>query len=289
MPTLHPPPGGTSRGIESILPPAPAHEMAELLDEADAELALRITIHDRAGIIPDLPADRRFHATPFCQGVRSLAGCGACIPHCQDMVNREAARTRSPFIHHCWRGGAEMVVPLMQGGVHVATLFAGVYRGDAPAPGLPVALAAQAAALPTLDRRGLPARLRRLLAVGSAVLAISAREREPSCENDSRRARILALIRSRHHTPMRLGDAAALMSLSPSRTSHLIHELFGRSFRALLIGERLAHAKSLLSSSDLSVTAVAERTGFSSPYHFVRLFTRHLGSPPGRWRRRASA
>lgn len=279
----------TSRWIEPVTPQSPALEMAAILDEADLELGLRITIHDRAALLPDLPADRRFHATAFCQGVRSLAGCGACIPHCQDAVNREAGRSRSPFIQHCWRGGCEIVVPLLQGGAHVATLFAGVFRGDAPAANLPLALVEQAAGLPILERRGLASRVRRLLAVGSAVLAVAARGHEPSGANDNRRTRILHLIRTQHHRPLQLPALATALRLSPSRTSHLVQELFGRSFRALLIGERLAHAKSLLTSTDLSVTAVAEQTGFSSPYHFVRLFTRHLGSPPGRWRRRASA
>jgi AraC-like DNA-binding protein len=221
--------------------------------------------------------------------VRSLSGCGACIPHCQDAVNREARRSQSPFIQHCWRGGCEIVVPLMKGGAHVATLFAGVFRGDAPAANLPLALLDEAAALPILERRGLATRVRRLLAVGAAVLAVAARDHEHSGANDNRRTRILHLIRTQHHRTVQLSTLATALRLSPSRTSHLVQELFGRSFRALLIGERLAHAKSLLTSSDLSVTAVAEQTGFSSPYHFVRLFTRHLGCPPGRWRRRASA
>jgi AraC-like DNA-binding protein len=279
----------TSRWIEPVTPLAPALEMAALLDEADSDLGLRITVHDRSGMLPDLPADRRFHATAFCQGVRSLSGCGACIPHCQDAVNREASRSRSPFIQHCWRGGCEIVVPVVHGGAHVATIFAGVFRGDAPAANLPPALRAQAADLPVLERRGLATRVRRLLAVGAALLAVAARDHEPSGANDNRRTRILHLIRTQHHRSLHLAALATALRLSPSRTSHLVHELFGRSFRSLLIGERLAHAKTLLTSTDLSVTAVAERTGFSSPYHFVRLFTRHLGSPPGRWRRRASA
>ena len=283
-------PHAAGRGwIEPLNWAGPEAELTALFAEADRDLALRITVHDRAGVMPGLPAERRFHATPFCQELRSLAGCGACIPHCQDAVNREAGRRRAPFVHHCWRGGCEIVVPLVQGGLHVATLFAGVFRGDLPATGLPNGVRASADALPTLDRRRLAGAVRRLLAVGAAALSLAARAAEPACEDDSRRTRILGFIRARHAQVLRLGDLAGALSLSPSRTSHLVHELFGRSFRALLIGERLAQAKTLLTGSELTVTAVAARTGFASPYHFVRLFTRHLGCPPGRWRRRASA
>ncbi len=290
MPRSHRPATAASRGwIEPLTWAGPEAELAALFADADRDLGLRITVHDRAGIMPALGADRRFHATPFCQELRSLPGCGACIPHCQDAVNREAGRRRAPFVHHCWRGGCEIVVPLVSGGVHVATLFAGVFRGDVPAAGLPAALRASAEALPELDRRRLAAAVRRLLAAGAAALSLAARAAEPASEDDSRRTRILGLIRTRHQQALRLADLAAALSLSPSRTSHLVHELLGRSFRALLIGERLAQARTLLTGTELTVTAVAARTGFASPYHFVRLFTRHLGSPPGRWRRRASA
>jgi AraC-like DNA-binding protein len=44
-------------------------------------------------------------------------------------------------------------------------------------------------------------------------------------------------------------------------------------------------ARDHLRSGELTLTQIADRTGYTSPYAFAAAFRRHHGQPPGRWRR----
>ena len=52
---------------------------------------------------------------------------------------------------------------------------------------------------------------------------------------------------------------------------------------------RLSMARRLLTSSDLSLQVIAEKSGFSSPHYMSAVFQRELGYPPGRLRKQASS
>lgn len=54
-----------------------------------------------------------------------------------------------------------------------------------------------------------------------------------------------------------------------------------------LISERIDRARWLLRNEPISVTAVAERCGFASIYHFSRTFKKRVGSSPTQFRRTA--
>jgi AraC-like DNA-binding protein len=48
---------------------------------------------------------------------------------------------------------------------------------------------------------------------------------------------------------------------------------------------RMTLARDHLRSGELTLTQIADRTGYTSPYAFAAAFRRHHGEPPGRWRR----
>jgi len=47
---------------------------------------------------------------------------------------------------------------------------------------------------------------------------------------------------------------------------------------------RISHAKDLLSSTDLAITGIADRCGFTSVYYFSTVFRKHTGLSPTAWR-----
>jgi AraC-like DNA-binding protein len=71
---------------------------------------------------------------------------------------------------------------------------------------------------------------------------------------------------------------------------------FRRGFRrwlnqapqAYLTERRLDEARRLLTATDLTVTAIAERLGFESVSHFTRLFARRHQHPPARYRQQSA-
>ncbi|RMD79500.1 MAG: AraC family transcriptional regulator [Lentisphaerae bacterium] len=73
---------------------------------------------------------------------------------------------------------------------------------------------------------------------------------------------------------------ARLVNLSPSRFTSLYSEFFGISPLNDLIEARLQRAHWLLSSTDMSVTEVAEASGFNNVFYFSRTFRRRFGFPP---------
>lgn len=97
--------------------------------------------------------------------------------------------------------------------------------------------------------------------------------------------RIRVFMRDRHTEQPRLEDLAAVLHLSESRAGHLVRELTGRGFGALLTEARLQTATALLRNTALSIGQVALQSGFGDLGHFHRLFRRRMGQTPRGYRR----
>jgi AraC family transcriptional regulator len=251
----------------------------------------RVTVHDLAGVLldargcPGLPAARYAHTHPYCHGGAGTPDGGArCRAHCYGAVHREALRLGGPFRHRCWKGVRELVVPVIEDGRHLLSLFAGIGRdGEGAAPAdLPPAARRAWARLPAWDGADEAALAAGLALLGHGLVALARRRRAAP---ESRGERILALVRERLAGPVGIADLARELGLSPSRCSHVVRECLGRSFQDLLRDLRLARAKALLAGSDLGLRAIAAQVGLPSEAHFHRAFKAATGATPARWRR----
>ena len=74
--------------------------------------------------------------------------------------------------------------------------------------------------------------------------------------------------------------------LTRSRFTVLYTELLKISPSADLIGIKIAHAKKLLVGTDLPVAEVSEHCGYTSVGHFIRIFCKHAGCTPLRYRKK---
>jgi len=74
-----------------------------------------------------------------------------------------------------------------------------------------------------------------------------------------------------------LGVSAALLRLRFQKT-------LGKSVRDVILDLRLENARRLLSSSNLTVSQVAEKTGFDSVCRFSHFFAERTGKSPRAWR-----
>jgi AraC-like DNA-binding protein len=99
------------------------------------------------------------------------------------------------------------------------------------------------------------------------------------------RRRVSDLLRENFTTNLRLAELAAACELSVSHFARSFKRTFGVSCHRWLTELRVERAKTLLGSSDLSLTDVAENSGFADQATFTRAFRRVVGAPPGRWRR----
>ncbi|MFC1672170.1 helix-turn-helix domain-containing protein [Planctomycetota bacterium] len=256
---------------------SPQKELEADLAGLETLMGITITIHDMVGIFRDatganlLVPHRTSHQHPACRTRRNER---KCLADCRDKANEHVRRTGRPYVHRCWRKLTEVVVPVVRQNAHVATLFAGMFSSSkaGPLPTLEGTTARNLGSALTVYAQGLLARLEDIHRVTG--------------EDGGREAEIRKFLMYRAQERVRLDDLAGALHLSPSRTSHVVKELFGVPFRTLLLRERLFRARALLLGRDYLVGQVARQAGFEDEYHFNHAFSKEYGLPPGRFRRR---
>ncbi|MFC5647940.1 helix-turn-helix domain-containing protein [Paenibacillus solisilvae] len=77
---------------------------------------------------------------------------------------------------------------------------------------------------------------------------------------------------------------AAIAGYSYDRFRHLFKEVHGQSPQTYLLGKRIEHARSLLVQTALSISHIAQESGFSTDAQFCSLFKRETGCSPRQFR-----
>jgi AraC-like DNA-binding protein len=82
-----------------------------------------------------------------------------------------------------------------------------------------------------------------------------------------------------------LEDAANVVHVSPSRIRHVFKDVTGISFKEYVTHVRVAEAKRLLLSTDMSVAQVASAVSYSNLHQFYKVFYRLCAMSPAEYRR----
>ena len=86
--------------------------------------------------------------------------------------------------------------------------------------------------------------------------------------------------------PMRQSDAAAMLAMNPSTFSRFFKQGTARTFTDYVNELRVGRASRLLIETDLPITSITYRCGFSDPAYFHRVFQQRRGIGPGAYRKR---
>lgn len=78
---------------------------------------------------------------------------------------------------------------------------------------------------------------------------------------------------------------AEVAGKSPAYLARAFRTHLGASPTEWINARRMAHASRLMTSTDMSLTRIAEACGIETPSHFQALFKAHYGTSPARWRR----
>lgn len=105
----------------------------------------------------------------------------------------------------------------------------------------------------------------------------------------SRRLLVQTYLYRHHAHAISVASLAEHLSLSESRTTHLVRELFGCTYVQLLCQMRLRTAASLLRNSSLSVLEICLSSGFQDLSHFHRVFLKRFGMTPLQFRKGSPA
>jgi len=260
-----------------------------MIASVESAWSCRVTIHDILGRVSHEPGGTAFngrtmHTHSFCQWRRyQQAGWhAACNQHC--LINMTNDVLAGPGCHRCWKGVQEVVIPVVRKHQHLFTLFAGAFKGTLPEGMKEGSEWLQRwESLPELSAGDVGHIAAQLQMLGQVLLQET---QETSDQQQLRPQLIDAFIREHAHQPIGLADLARHLCISEGQCSRETKRLMGKSFRKLLVEERLKRAAILMTNYDLSLDAVARRVGFTDQYHFSRSFKHRFGLPPGQWRRR---
>lgn len=96
---------------------------------------------------------------------------------------------------------------------------------------------------------------------------------------------IMAYIDSKYTDDLVLGDVARHFAMSLGYLSSLIKKTTGTMYSVYITNKRIQLAKELLADPSLSVQAVVQRVGYKDYFHFNKLFKKHVGLTPSKFRK----
>lgn len=123
-----------------------------------------------------------------------------------------------------------------------------------------------------------------------AIASVLVRSHDPAPRervhlSPAKLSRVLAYIEAHLDSELSLTTLAAVAGLSPFHFSRTFKLATGESPYHYVSLRRLARAQQLLSDSQLPLVQIALECGFASQSHFTSVFSKALGTSPGRYRR----
>lgn len=100
--------------------------------------------------------------------------------------------------------------------------------------------------------------------------------------------KILAYVDTHYSEPVTMNDLSRVTGLSPDYMTRKFKSALHMTPSEYVRKFRIARAMELLCTTDLSVAAVAEKTGFSDVSLFSRVFKQAVGLPPASYRKNAA-
>lgn len=264
-----------------------------LIADIELMLGIYINIHDRMGIFRDVDGEplfvRRVHGCPYCRAGRaSIAGWEAyCQRDCHHESDKIAVRDQKAFTKSCWKGVFDIVVPIVDGSNVPAVIYGSGFKGEIPDKRLLsdkyLSMHEKLRDIP--DDSTIARYARTIWQLGQSLLSHTKQIHASKSEESGRKESIIRFIRQNAHREIKLESLSKELYLSPSRTRHLVIELFGKSFKHLLISERMLRARTLLATTNLPLLEIGLNTGFTNVYYFSGAFKKFFGIPPGQYRK----
>jgi AraC-like DNA-binding protein len=103
--------------------------------------------------------------------------------------------------------------------------------------------------------------------------------------NPHKQVRLARIVLDRsYNAPITIEDLSREVALSPFYLIRAFRYVYKQTPHQYLVGQRIAKAKELLRSSDLSVTEICMEVGFESLGSFSTLFRKVVGLSPSAYR-----
>lgn len=99
----------------------------------------------------------------------------------------------------------------------------------------------------------------------------------------------ISYLQEHYAKPLTLDQLAALLDSSSRHLSRLFKRRTGFSPIEYMLQLRMNKARELLATTDATLQEIAEYIGYPDSYSFAKMFKKHVGTPPARYRQAAAA
>jgi AraC family transcriptional regulator len=97
--------------------------------------------------------------------------------------------------------------------------------------------------------------------------------------------RLIVFVDARLEKPIRLRELSEICKLSTAYFCRAFKRTFNETPHSYVVRRRLAKAETLMLTSDLLLSDIAFRSGFTDQAHLCKLFRQQYGRSPAAWRR----
>lgn len=265
-------------------------QIAQSISAFEEKYAVNITIHTMSGQWYDRKLSYLFprwraHRASYCKLERYSRKKynNLCLRDCAAGVEKESLRSGEPFLHSCWKGVKELIVPFLWNDVLELIFYIGPFKGENP----PEEMRKYWNDLPDFSEDLYSGMVGEVRMLGYAFYALLLQENQrQNNELPNREELIREYILRNSGGKITLSGLARYLGVSTSRASHLCKTFLGVPFQEQVMNVRLKKAEALLRETDEPIKAVAAGAGFSNVYYFSRMFRKFFGYPPGSVRKK---
>lgn len=241
-----------------------------------------------------LSPDQHIHACPYCRYIKTGGGFHFC--HENKLKSIELAGKGRSFRGCCVNGVWELAVPLIYRDSLAVILYLGGFRS----PEKPLRILENANPPGSLKMEMItPEKIKKLWKYALLIKELIQIEldlyHESNRDSGKKKGeqyymdRTLYFIKCSYPENVSITELAAQLRVNSSYLGQVIRQCSGKTFRRLLMEQRLEEAKTALALESHSVSHIAFSCGFSDSNYFSVVFKKYVGISPKEYRRRSTS
>jgi AraC-like DNA-binding protein/ligand-binding sensor protein len=257
----------------------------EIFDHFCHSFQIRALLYDREGSI--LVEGLKAHNSAYCSLLRNELKleqlCIAC-----DRKNMEKARKSGKLIvYTCHCGLLEAIYPIHVKGKHMGYAMIGQIRQSDFFHPVYSALWKERfhndvfeksfSSLPTYSR----SKIQHILGLFTPLMDYIVEHEFITSQQHILVDKLLEYLHLNADRAVSMKEVSVFIKKSPSTITHTIKELTGMSFKEFCIDYRIKQGEKLMQKHpEMTIREIADKTGYSDPFYFSRIFKKYRGKAP---------
>ena len=265
-------------------------KLASALEDVYSLLGVPISIFDRDfGFVTSYPPEG--YLTDFCKMIREDPTRAAKCRQSDEESCAACKRENRTFSYLCHAGIRETITPIRFENLIIGYIMFGEYRTDKETPDVvgyaiengmdPAVLKDAYDRLRTLDKKQIAATCNIL---ESLILKFWLTDAILLTSNDIA-DRVKSFINDNLHESLTAEYICKSLLIDRRQLYTVFRSSFNTSVKQYVLDKKISRAKTLLISTDYSITEISERCGFSDYNNFIQRFKKITGTTPLRYRR----